>query len=199
MRTPAKGKRHRAKKKPLRLSDADIAAIDVLVPSRYQQDGQEDPSAEAPPAHRVYYGKLLCKDPSWHFVRSRLSDVDDYDRVIDDLLDTDIPLSRKVRQYIKDNYRCAKRRESNRKRQVALIIRTCVDRLADWLRDDFRDPKTRAEEYYARHWRKVFGGGFSSGPALNTWMRKHLTRAKTPQKDRALTGARSVPTRADTY
>jgi hypothetical protein len=40
MRTPAKGKRHRAKKKPLRLSDADIAAIDVLVPSRYQQDGQ---------------------------------------------------------------------------------------------------------------------------------------------------------------
>jgi hypothetical protein len=185
MRAPAKGKRHRAKKKLLRLSEADIAAIDALPERGYQQDEQDeqqDPSAEAPPARRVYYGKLLCKDPSWHFVRSRLSDVDDYDRVIDDLLDTDIPLSRKVRQYIKDNYRCAERRESNRKRSVALIISHEVDRLADLLRDDFTDPKTRAQEYLARHWRKIFGEGFSSGRALNMWVRRHMTSQKTPQK-----------------
>jgi hypothetical protein len=183
MRAPAKGKRHRAKKEPLRLSEADIAAIDALVPSRYQQDGQdeqENPSAEAPPARLVYYGKLLCKDPSWHFVMSR--ERDDCDRVIDDLFDTDIPLSRRVRQYIKDNYRCPERRESNRKWSVALIIATTVDRLADWLRDDFRDPKTRAEEYLARHYRKVFGKGFSSGPALKTWVRKHVDMSENAPK-----------------
>jgi hypothetical protein len=166
---------------------AYLAEIDALLASRYQQD-EEDPSEEVPsaepsPARRVNMMKQLwSKDPSWHFVRSRLRDEDDCDRVIDDLLDTDIPLSRKVRQYIKDNYRCAERRESNRKRSVALIISHEVDRLADWLRDDFTDPKTRAEEYLARHWRKVFGGGFSSGQALNMWVRRHMTSQKTPQK-----------------
>ena len=161
---------------------AYLAAIDTLLASRYQQDEQEDPSAEPSPARRVHYGKLLYKDPSWHFVRSRLRDWDDYDRVIDDLLDTDIPLSRKVKQHIKDNYKCAERRERNRNQSLALIISHEVDRLADLLRADFDDPKTRAEEYYARHWRKVFGGGFLSGHALSMWVRRHMTSQKTPQK-----------------
>lgn len=167
---------------------AYLAEIDALLASRCQQDEQEDPSAEAPsvkvpPARRVDFGKQLwSKDPSWYFVRSRLRDEEDCDCVIDDLLDTDIPLSRKVRQYIKDNYRCAERRESNRKRSLALIISYEVDRLADRLRADFDDPKTRAEEYLARHWRKVFRGGFLSGRALNMWVRRHMTSQKTPQK-----------------
>ena len=125
----------------------------------------------APAKCRVDFGKQLwSKDPSWYFVRSRLRGADDCDRVIDDLLDTDIPLSRKVRRYIKDNYRCAERRERNRKRSLALIISHEVDRLADRLSADFTNPKTRAQEYLARHWREVFGKGFSSGRALHAWV-----------------------------
>ena len=200
MRAPAKGKRHRAKKKPLSLSEADIAAIDALLAGRYQQDEQDDPSVKVPPAGRVDFGKQLwSKDPSRHFIKSRLRDWDDYDRVIDDLFDTDIPLSRKVRQYIKDNYRCAERRESSRKRELALIIAMSVDRLADRLRDvDFKDPKTRAEEYLARHWREVFGGGFYSGPALNVWVRKSLDPSENALKRSGAHGRSERSDRADT-
>jgi hypothetical protein len=136
------------------------------------------------------------RDPSWQLVMTRLEGVpaNDWDRVIDEaideLLDGDIPLSRNTKQYIKEDRHARvdpKRRERNRDRALAFII---VDQV-NWLENlleaaDFKDAKTRAEEYLARHWRKVAmedgRSRFSSGPALNAWVRWVVkrTREKTP-------------------
>jgi hypothetical protein len=89
-----------------------------------------------------YWGK---RDPSWHFVMARLSGVhpDDVDRVIDeavdDLLDSNIPLSQSTRQFIKadrQQARDAKLRERNRDRALALNIAGQLDWLTKLGRED---------------------------------------------------------------
>jgi hypothetical protein len=133
------------------------------------------------------------RDPSWHFVMGRLHGVhpDDIDRVVDeavdDLLDSNIPLSQGTRQFIKEDRQQArdpKRRERDRDRALALAIAGQLDWLTELLafgpgRDaGFKDARTRAAEYLAVHWRKIVQedrgrSRFSSGPALAAWLRRH--------------------------
>jgi hypothetical protein len=130
---------------------------------------------------------------SWHFVMARLRGVhsDDIDRVIDeavdDLLDSNIPLSQGTRRFIKEDRQQArdpKRRESNRDRALAFAIAGQLDSLTELLafgpgRDaGFKDARTRAAEYLAVLWRKIIQedrgrSRFSSGPALAAWLRRH--------------------------
>jgi hypothetical protein len=266
VRAPTEGKR-RSRKRPLKLTPAEIAEIDELIARRRQETEWEcqevvlqeeeeerqlllrlrkDPTGgpwptpwpkqpgtktslsfdgcvyvheeDALPARHPFLVEMARRDgmiryawtggltfdlsqywkrdPSWQFVMTRLESVhpDDVDRVIDEaideLLDSDIPLSRNTKQYIKEDRHARvdpKRRERNRDRALAFII---VDQV-NWLENlleaaDFKDAKTRAEEYLARHWRKVAmedgRSRFSSGPALNAWVRWVVkrTREKTP-------------------
>lgn len=137
------------------------------------------------------------QDPSWQFVITRLEGVpaNDWDRVIDkaidDLLDTNIPLSQGTKQYIKeDRHERAdpKRREHDRDRILARCIASELDRLVELLRDaGFKDAKTRAAEYAAGHWRKTVQqdrgrSRFSSGPALAAWLRRHRDPTKNTPK-----------------
>ena len=65
------------------------------------------------------------RDPSWHFVMARLSGVhpDDVDRVIDeavdDLLDSNIPLSQDTRQFIKADRQQARNRKAGSATETA--------------------------------------------------------------------------------
>jgi hypothetical protein len=137
------------------------------------------------------------RDPSWHFVMSRLRGVhpDDVDRVIDkavdDLLDSNIPLSQGTKQYIKEDRHARadpKRRERNRDRALAFGIVSQLGWLVELLRDaDFKDAKTRAEEYLAVLWRAIVRqdrnrSRFSSGPALAAWLRHHRDPTKITPK-----------------
>jgi hypothetical protein len=133
------------------------------------------------------------RDPSWQFVMDRLKGVkpDDVDRVtdevIDELFDSDILLSRNTKQFIKeDRHERAdpKRRQRNRDRALAIVISGQVSWLENLLRAwNFTAAKTRAEEYLARQWRETVkqdrrSSRFSSGPALNAWVRWALKRAR---------------------
>jgi hypothetical protein len=139
------------------------------------------------------------QDPSWQFVMTRLEGVpaNDWDRVIDkaidDLLDTDIPLSQGTKQYIKEDRHTTradlKRREHDRDRILAHCIAYELDRLVELLHDaGFTDPRTRAAEFLCGHWRKVVKQDrdrkrFSSGPALTKWLeRQHRDPTKSTPK-----------------
>jgi hypothetical protein len=137
------------------------------------------------------------RDPSWQFVMTRLEGVpaNDWDRVIDEaideLLDTDIPLSQGTRQYLKEDRHARadpKRREHDRDRILALCISGQLPWLVELLRDaGFKDEKTRAAEYLAGDWRKIVRqdrgrSRFSSGPALTTWLRRHRDPTKNTLK-----------------
>jgi len=138
------------------------------------------------------------QDPSWQFVMTRLKGVpaNDWDRVIDEaideLLDSNIPLSQGTRQYIKEHRHTTradlKRREHDRDRILANCIAYELDRLVELLHDaGFKDAKTRAAEYLAGHWRKIVKqdrnrSRFSSGPALAAWLRRHRDPTKNTPK-----------------
>jgi hypothetical protein len=138
----------------------------------------------------------LCKrDPSWHFVMSRLPGNDWSDRAIQqaigELLDTGIPLSQETRQFIKDRYVCPpalKQRERDQDRVLASVINDEVEGLTELLADaGFTDAKTRAESYLAPHWRKVVQqdrkrSRFSSGEALAAWLRRHRDPTESAPK-----------------
>jgi hypothetical protein len=142
--------------------------------------------------------QIWSKAPSWQFVMTRLKGVpaNDWDRVIDkaidDLFDTDIPLSQGTRQYLKEDRHTTradlKRREHNRDRILAHCIAYELDRLVDLLHDaGFKDARTRAAEYLAGHWRKVVWQDrgrprFSSGPALTAWLRRQPGPTKNTPK-----------------
>jgi hypothetical protein len=128
------------------------------------------------------------RDPSLHFVMGRMRGVhsDDIDRVIDqavdDLLDSNIPLSQFTKQFIKADRQKArdpKRWERTRDRTLALTIASRLDWLTGLLAHaGFKDARTRAAEYLAVHWRKIVQedrgrSRFSSGPALAAWLRRH--------------------------
>jgi len=129
------------------------------------------------------------RDPSWHFVMARLRGVppDDIDRVIDeavdDLLDSNIPLSQITKQFIKADRQKArdpKGWERTRDGVLALAIASQLVWLTELLarHAGFKDARTRAAEYLAVHWRKIVRedrgrSRFSSGPALAAWLRRH--------------------------
>jgi hypothetical protein len=252
-----------SRKRPLRLTEADIVKIDELIAQRYQETRQETEwecqdiilqeererqvllradhtvgpwperspgpratlddgdyvyvreggEAEVPAGHPflrevarrdgmiryAWTGGLSFdlsqtgkRDPSWQFVVTRLKGVpaNDWDRVfdkaIDDLLDTDIPLSQGTRRYIKEDRHTTradlKRRENDRDRILAYCIAKDLNGLEELLRGaGFKDARTRAAEYLAGHWRKVVQqdrgrSRFSSGPALDAWVRWALKR-----------------------
>jgi hypothetical protein len=263
----ARSTQHRVKKRPLKLTNAQIAEIGELIEAKHQQDEQErrwhveehklreernrrllareDPAGGAWPerlgagstefdgyvyvregdkAHEVPNGHPFLvemarrdgmiryawrtpapdvidlnnywakRDPSLHFVMSRVQGihVDDWDRAltqaIDELLDTDIPLSRYTKEYIKYHRQVdTKRRKIDLDRSLAFVMVAEMKWLEDLLRDaGFADAKTRAEEYLARHWRKIVRQDrgrwrFSSGPALSAWLRRH-DPTKSPPK-----------------
>ena len=118
------------------------------------------------------------------------------DKAVDDLLDSDIPLSQGTRQYIKEDRHARadpKRREHERDRALALLPVSLIgSRLLACRRsccDDagFKDAKTRAAEYLAGHWRKIVQqdrgrSRFSSGPALTAWLRRHRDPTKNTPK-----------------
>jgi hypothetical protein len=137
------------------------------------------------------------RDPSWQFVMTRLEGVpaNDWDRVIDEaideLLDTDIPLSQGTRQYLKQDRHARadpKRWEHDRDRILALCISDQLRWLVELLRDaGLKDAKTRAEEYLAVLWRPIVRqdrnrSRFSSGPALAAWLRRHRDPTKNIPK-----------------
>jgi hypothetical protein len=122
----------------------------------------------------------MRRDPSWHFVLARLKGVDpnDWDRVIQqaigDLIDAGIPLGRYTMAYIKGRFLFPpdpKDREEDQDQILAHVIAHEVGWLTDLLHD-----KQRAQAYAAHHWRKVAHGRFSSGPALNMWLRRALNK-----------------------
>jgi hypothetical protein len=256
---PAKGKK-RSRKPPLRLTDAEVAAIDELMKLRHQQNqwevedqvGQDeeqrqrllhsDHSAEPWPGRLKpgtvsgigdyiyareevpakpdwievarrdgmvrYVPKALLardeinlddywrkRDPSLHFVMSRLKgvSVNDWDRKIDealkDLLDTDIPPSQDIKQLIKARYQpVPKQRERDQDRALASVINAEVEWLTELLADaGYTDAKTRADACAALHWRKVVHQDrgrwrFLSGEALAAWMRRHRDPTKSTSK-----------------
>jgi hypothetical protein len=132
------------------------------------------------------------RDPSFKFILDRLNGVksDDWDRAIDEaidaLLDSDIPLSRGTKLYLKEDRHeraDSKRRQRNRDRARAVVINGQVDWLEQLLRDaDFTDARTRAQDYLAHLWRKIeqqegrARSRFSSGRALHTWVQWALER-----------------------
>jgi hypothetical protein len=137
------------------------------------------------------------QDPSWQFVMTRLEDVpaNDWDRVIDkavdDLLDSNIPLSQDTRQYIKEDRHARadpERRERNRDRALASTIASELDWLAKLLSDaGHKDAKTRAAKYLAGFWRKIVQQDrgrwrFASGRALTMWLRRHRGVTKNTPK-----------------
>jgi hypothetical protein len=112
---------------------------------------------------------------------------DEFDRRIDeavlDLLDSNIPLSQATKHFIKadlQKVRDPKGWEPNRDRVLAFTIAGRLRWLTELLARNagFKDPRTRAAEYLALHWRKIVHDDrrrsrFSSGPALAAWLRRH--------------------------
>jgi hypothetical protein len=187
----ARGKK-RSKKPPLRLTDADVREIDELIEAKRRQGEwpprREPDAAKAPAAKEalalLYKSQRWSKtDPGWQFVWSHPSS--DRFQVIDDLLDSDIPMGRHARGFVKDvlrELRDPNRRERDGDRGLPFAVAIEVDIVADLLKaNGFEDAKTRAEEYLARQLREAVKrdrkhARFSSGPALNTWVRWALKK-----------------------
>jgi len=138
--------------------------------------------------------QIWSNEPSWQFIMARLKGVhpDDFDRAIDkavdDLLDSDIALSRRTKQYLKaDRHARAdpKRRERGRDRALAFVLADGLSWLTDLLKG-YNDAKTRAAEFLAYQWREIERdrgrSRFSSGPALAAWLRRHLDPTKNAPK-----------------
>ena len=114
--------------------------------------------------------------------------MNDADRVfaeaIDDLLDTDIPLSPSIKHVIKSdrlNARNPKRRKHNKDAALAYVIAHFVRFVEGVLRDAGykKEAKGRAEKYAAKHWRDVMQKGFSSDRAVKMWLwhRRGITKS----------------------
>jgi hypothetical protein len=179
MSAPANGKRPH--KKPLNKLEAhEISEIDRLIEIRQWQHEEEVRSFGAPGDGIDISQYWMRRDPSWHFVLARLKGVDpnDWDRVIQqaikDLFRTDIPVGPYTKAYLEAFCVCPpdpKDREDDQDQTLAHVIVHEVDWLTDLL-----DDKQRAQAYAAHHWRKVARGRFSSGPALNMWVRRALNK-----------------------
>ena len=152
------------------------------------------------------------QDPSWQFVITRLEGVpaNDWDRVIDkaidDLLDTNIPLSQGTKQYIKEDRHSARTRSAGSTTETASSHAALpVSLIGSWSCCATRASRTRRPA--RRNMRLAIGARPSSKIAAaraSPVARRSphgcgvtVTRQKTPRKCRASAGARSIPTRAD--